>query len=78
VLDEGSKRQVRELCDRIAKEHNGERFALLVAELNRVFDTADIGEDGDRRYGGSASGEKTKSALEKSAGEKPVHEKRKT
>jgi hypothetical protein len=55
VLDEESKRQVRELCDRIAKEPNGERFSLLVAELNRVFDIANIKADGENKDGGFAS-----------------------
>ena len=59
MLDEESKRQVRELCDRIAKEQNGERFSLLLAELNRVFDRADIKADGEYEDGGPSAGGKT-------------------
>lgn len=38
MLDDLSKKRVKELCDQIAKEQDHKRFSLLIAELNNVLD----------------------------------------
>jgi len=38
VLDEVSKKRVKDLCDEIAKEHDHTRFSLLISKLNEVLD----------------------------------------
>jgi hypothetical protein len=42
VLDEASKRRVKDLCDLIAKEQDHHRFSQLLAELNQVLDGSDL------------------------------------
>ena len=59
MLDEGSKGRVRELCDRIAKEPNPERFAKLVQELNEIFDSANLSQGQDRVAEKSQEAKKT-------------------
>ncbi len=41
MLDETSKRRIKELCNAIANESDHDRFSQLVGELNQVFDTAE-------------------------------------
>ena len=48
MLDEASKRRVKELCDLIAKEQDHHRFSQLLAELNQVLD----GSNSTRKQGG--------------------------
>ncbi len=38
MLTEESKKRVKELCDRIAKEPEHTRFLNLLSELNQVLD----------------------------------------
>ena len=38
MLDDLSKKRVKELCDQIAKEQDHKRFSLLIAELNDMLD----------------------------------------
>jgi hypothetical protein len=46
MLDEQTKRQVKELCDRIAHEQDPKRFTTLIAELNRLLDGTDASKKG--------------------------------
>ena len=49
MLDEASKRRVKDLCDLIAKEQDHHRFSQLLAELNQVLDGSDLSsKDGNR------------------------------
>ena len=41
MLDDESKKRVKDLCDQIAKEQDRNRFSVLVAELNRILETAE-------------------------------------
>lgn len=38
MLNDLSKKRVKELCDQIAKEQDHKRFSLLIAELNDMLD----------------------------------------
>ena len=46
MLDEQTKRQVKELCDRIAHEQDPKRFTTLIAELNRLLGGTDASKKG--------------------------------
>jgi hypothetical protein len=46
MLDEQTKRQVKELCDRIAHEQDPKRFTILIAELNRLLGGTDASKKG--------------------------------
>jgi len=41
MLDEESKRRVKELCNRIANEQDHKQFSVLIAELNQLLDPND-------------------------------------
>ena len=42
MLDEASKRRVKDLCDLIAKEQDHHRFSQLIAELNQLLEASDL------------------------------------
>jgi len=59
VLDDLSKKRVKELCDQIAKEQDHKRFSLLIAELNQMLDGLEPSlkprEKGDEEHRGPAA-----------------------
>jgi len=59
VLDEVSKKRVKELCDQIAKEQDHKRFSVLISELNQVLDGMEPSlRRGEKSDGAARSGER--------------------
>ena len=49
MLNEQSKQQVKDLCDRIAKEQDHKQFSVLIAELNDLLDRSNLRHPHDGR-----------------------------
>jgi hypothetical protein len=48
MLDEQEKHQVKELCERIAKEQDHNQFSILIAQLNQLLEKSEIRTNGAR------------------------------
>jgi predicted RNase H-like nuclease len=42
MLDEQEKHQVKELCERIAKEQDHNQFSMLIAQLNQLLEKSEL------------------------------------
>jgi len=42
MLDEQEKHQVKELCERIAKEQDHNQFSTLIAQLNQLLEQSEL------------------------------------
>jgi len=42
MLDEQEKHQVKELCERIAKEQDHNQFSTLTAQLNQLLEQSEL------------------------------------
>jgi hypothetical protein len=42
MLDEQEKHQVKELCERIAKEQDHNQFSTLIAQLNLLLEQSEL------------------------------------
>jgi len=42
MLDEQEKHQVKELCERIAKEQDHNQFSILIAQLNQLLEKSEL------------------------------------
>jgi hypothetical protein len=45
MLDENEKQQVKELCERIAKEQDHHQFSMLIAQLNQLLEQSEVRTD---------------------------------
>ena len=63
MLDEVSKKRVKELCDQRAKEQDHKRFSVLIRELNQVLDGLEPSlKAAEKSDGAAQSGERGPSA----------------
>lgn len=54
MLNEESRKRVKELCDQIAKEHDHGRFSQLISELNRILEASGARKEVSGNTDGSA------------------------
>ena len=62
MLDEQSKEQLKDLCDRIAKEQDHKQFSLLLAQLNDLLDRSNLRHPHDGRGTLSSTKSSTKTS----------------
>jgi hypothetical protein len=48
MLDEQEKHQVKQLCERIAKEQDHDQFSILIAQLNHLLEQSELRTDAAR------------------------------
>ena len=48
MLDEQEQHQVKELCERIAKEQDHNQFSILITELNQLLEQSELRTNTDR------------------------------
>ena len=48
MLDDQEKHQVKELCERIAKEQDHNQFSILIAQLNQLLERSELRTDAAR------------------------------
>jgi len=48
MLDEQKKHQVKQLCERIAKEQDHDQFSILIAQLNHLLEQSELRTDAAR------------------------------